>query len=396
MKHAVKPLQEPRHHRYPIMKPISLSIFFPTYNEALNIRESVERTIEVATKSPYISEFEILVINDGSKDNTLEVANQLATEYPEVRVVNHVKNMGYGSALKTGIKEAKLDYIFFTDADLQFDIVELQNLVVHAEKYPVVIGYRAPRQDPFMRLLNARVWNMLNRALFGLKIRDIDCAFKLFRRDLVQNLKLRSGGAMISAETLIRLSRRKVSIKEVPVSHLPRVAGSPTGAKPAVIARAFGEMVRLYRGELGLVTQKEALKFMSVGVLNTLLDAAAYVVLTRETSVFSAHLVAAKFFSFLAGTVSSLLINRSWTFGVRSRLSAAEVARFYTMTSLSITLNVAIMNLLVSFGMYDLTALAVTTVFTFVANFTISKVWVFKKKTVEAPAPVQAETVRQS
>ena len=371
------------------MKPISLSIFFPTYNEALNIRESVERTIDVVTKSPYISEFEILIINDGSKDNTLEVAEQLANEYPHVRVVNHGQNMGYGSALKTGIKEAKLDYIFFTDADLQFDIVELQNLVVHADKYPVVIGYRAPRQDPFMRLLNARVWNMLNRALFGLKVRDIDCAFKLFRRDLVQNLKLRSGGAMISAETLIRLSRRKVAIKEVPVSHLPRVAGSPTGAKPTVIARAFGEMVRLYRGELGLVTQKEALKFMSVGVLNTLLDAAAYVVLTRETSVFSAHLVAAKFFSFLAGTVSSLLINRSWTFGVRSRLSAAEVARFYTMTSLSITLNVAIMNLLVSFGMYDLTALAVTTVFTFAANFTISKVWVFKKKSgAELPAPV--------
>ena len=159
--------------------------------------------------------------------------------------------MGYGSALKTGIKAAKLDYIFFTDADLQFDIIELQNLLVHADSYPVVIGYRAPRQDPAMRLLNARVWNFLNRTLFGLKVRDIDCAFKIFKRTEVQSLTLRSKGAMISAEILIRLSRRKVAIKEVPVSHLPRVAGSPTGAKPAVIARAFGEMVRLYRGELG-------------------------------------------------------------------------------------------------------------------------------------------------
>ncbi len=362
-------------------KPISLSIFFPAYNEAYNIRESVERTIGVVEESPYISEYEILVVNDGSRDNTGDVVEALAEEYPKVRLINHPKNLGYGAALKTGIREARLAYVFFTDADLQFDIIELQNLLVHLEKYPVVIGYRAPRQDPFMRLLNARVWNLLNRALFGLKVRDIDCAFKIFKRDLVQNLRLRSGGAMISAETLIRLSRRGIAIKEVPVSHLPRVAGSPTGAKPAVIARAFGEMVRLYRGELGLVTQKEALKFMSVGVLNTLLDAAAYVVLTRETSVFSEHLVAAKFFSFLAGTVSSLLLNRSWTFGVRSRLSAGEVARFYAMTSLSITLNVAIMNLLVSFGMYDLTALAITTVFTFVANFTLSKVWVFKKGT---------------
>ncbi len=363
-----------------MIKPISLSIFFPTYNEEANIRESVERTLEVARNSPYISQYEILIVNDGSTDRTAAVAGELADQYAGVRVINHEKNKGYGAALKSGIAAAKMDYVFFTDADLQFDIIELQNLLVHVSQYPVVIGYRAPRQDPFMRLLNARVWNLLNRILFGLKVRDIDCAFKIFKRTEIQNLKLRSGGAMISAETLIRLSRKKVAIKEVPVSHLPRVAGSPTGAKPAVIARAFGEMVRLYRGELGLVTQKESLKFMTVGVLNTLLDAFAYVALTRGTPVFSEHLVAAKFFSFLAGTVSSLLLNRSWTFGVRGKLSAGEVARFYTMTSLSITLNVAIMNLLVSFGMYDLVALAITTVFTFAANFTISKIWVFKKQ----------------
>jgi glycosyltransferase involved in cell wall biosynthesis len=373
-------------------KPISLSIFFPTYNEELNIRESVEKTVRVARTSPYISEFEILVINDGSSDNTEKVTQELEAEYPEVRLVNHAKNMGYGAALKTGIAAAKLDYIFFTDADLQFDIIELQNLLVHLEQYPVVIGYRAPRQDPFMRLMNARVWNLLNRTLFGLKVRDIDCAFKIFKRELVQPLRLRSRGAMISAETLIRLKRKHVPIKEVPVSHLPRVAGSATGAKLSVIARAFGEMIRLYRGELGLVTQKEALKFMSVGVLNTALDAFAYIALTRTTDVFNQHLVAAKFFSFLAGTVSSLLLNRSWTFGVSGRIKAAEVARFYTVTSLSITLNVAIMNLLVSFGVYDLTALAITTVFTFVANFTLSKAWVFNQKkvgTTEEPAPIQ-------
>jgi glycosyltransferase involved in cell wall biosynthesis len=363
-----------------MIKPISLSIFFPTYNEEANIRESVERTLDVVRNSPYISGYEILIINDGSSDGTKVVAGQLADQYAGVRVINHEKNKGYGAALKSGIAAAKMDYVFFTDADLQFDIVELQNLLVHVGQYPVVIGYRAPRQDPFMRLLNARVRNLLNRILFGLKVRDIDCAFKIFKRTEIQSIKLRSGGAMISAEALIRLSRKKVAIKEVPVSHLPRVAGSPTGAKPAVIARAFGEMVRLYRGELGLVTQKESLKFMSVGILNTALDAFAYIALTRGTPVFSEHLVAAKFFSFLAGTVSSLLLNRSWTFGVRGRLSAGEVARFYAMTSLSITLNVAVMNLLVSFGMYDLAALALTTVFTFAANFTISKVWVFKKQ----------------
>src|SRR4029077_5194980 len=139
---------------------------------------------------------------------------------------------GYGAALKTGMREAAMDYVFFTDADLQFDILELQNLLVHVSQYPVVIGYRAPRKDPFMRLLNARGWKLLNRLPFGLKVRDIDCAFKLFKRSELQCLRLRSQGAMISAETLIRPSRKKVAIKEVPVSHLPRVAGSPTGAKP--------------------------------------------------------------------------------------------------------------------------------------------------------------------
>jgi putative flippase GtrA len=279
-----------------------------------------------------------------------------------------------------------MDYIFFTDADLQFDIVELQGLLAHLARYPVVIGYRAPRQDPFMRLLNARVWNMLNRVLFGLRVKDIDCAFKIFKRDKVQSLSLRSHGAMISAETLIRLTRKKIPIKEVPVSHLPRVAGSPTGAKLSVIVRAFKEMVTLYRGELGLVTHKEALKFMSVGVINTLLDAGAYIILTRGTTIFSEHLIVAKFLSFFAGTVSSLLLNRTWTFEVRTRLKAAEIARFYTVTSAAIVLNVFLMNLFVSLGMYDLVALAVTTVFTFALNFTFSKMWVFKRST---PSEIQ-------
>lgn len=366
---------------------ISLSIFFPTYNEEKNIQETLLRAIDAVETSPYVHEYEIIVVNDGSSDNTRAIAEKIASTHPQVRVITHPTNKGYGAALKTGIAAATKDFVFFTDADLQFDIVELQNLLVHASRYPVVIGYRAPRQDSFMRLINAWGWNVLNRILFGLKVRDIDCAFKLFRREEVQRLRLSSKGAMISAETLIRLSRKQIPIKEVPVSHLPRTAGSPTGAKLSVIARAFNEMVLLYRGELGLVTHKEALKFMTVGVFNTLLDTSIYVALTRGTPVFADHIVAAKFFSFLSGTVSSLLLNRSWTFGVKDRLSTAEIMRFYTVVSLSITLNVALMNLFVSFGMYDLTALAVTTLFTFAANFTLSKFWVFNQKKTSRSQP---------
>ncbi len=362
------------------MKPVTLSIFFPAYNEALNIKEAVDAAVRVVDQSPYVSDYEVIIVNDGSSDNTLAIAQELASANSHVRVVDHGVNRGYGAALRSGIDAATMDYVFFTDADLQFDIIELQHLLVHLSKYNVVIGYRAPRQDPFMRLLNAKVWNVLNRVLFGLHVRDIDCAFKIFKRDLIQNLSLKSRGAMISAETLIRLSRQGIEIKEVPVSHLPRVAGSPTGAKPSVIIRAFREMMSLYWGELGLGTNREVLKFMGVGVINTLLDTFAYIALTRGTVVFAEHLVAAKFFSFLVGTVSSLLLNRSWTFGLRSRLTMGEVIRFYTVTSVSILINVASMNFLVKLGMYDLAALVVTTAVTFGFNYTLSKFWIFKSQ----------------
>lgn len=363
-------------------QPIRLSIFFPAYNEEANIREAVEETIRVVEASPYIGDYEIIVVNDGSTDHTLAIAKELAGLYPAVRVVDHGKNRGYGAALISGMKAARKDYVFFTDADLQFDIAELQNLLIHLQKYQVVIGYRAPRQDPAMRLLNARVWNLLNRMLFGLRVRDIDCAFKIFRRQLVQNLTLRSRGAMISAETLIRLSRSGVRIKEVPVSHLPRVAGSPTGAKPSVILRAFREMTALYRGELGSVGNKEVMKFIAVGILNTALDATAYLALTRGTPVFAEHLVAAKFFSFMLGTVSSLLINRAWTFGLRGRLTVGEVTRFYATVSIALLINLESMNVLLRLGMNDLVALGLTTLITFAFNYTLSRSWVFRKPAI--------------
>lgn len=367
------------------MKPISLSIFFPAYNEEANIALAVQKTIRVVEDSPYVHEYEIIVVNDGSSDRTGEIGGALARTHSAVRVVHHPSNLGYGAALRTGLAAATKEYVFFTDADLQFDILELQNLIVHIPDHDAVIGYRAPRRDPFMRLLNAWGWNRLNRLFFGLRIMDIDCAFKLFRREKVQSLPLRSKGAMISAETLIRLTRAGATVKEIPVSHLPRLFGSPTGARLSVIIRAFREMVALYRGDLGLVTHKEVLKFMAVGVINTALDLTGYFLLTRYVG-FSSIPTAAKFFSFMLGTISSLFLNRAWTFGVREPLNAAEVGRFYTVVSMSVLLNVSLMYACVHLlGLYDLAALGVTTLLTFGANYTLSKLWVFRKPTESAP-----------
>jgi putative flippase GtrA len=364
-------------------EPITLSLFFPAYNEEENLTTTIERAVSVVEDSPRISEYEIIIIDDGSADATGAIADQLARKYPHVRVIHHETNKGYGTALVTGIKAAKLDYVFFTDADSQFDILELENLLIHVPSYELIIGYRAPRKDPFMRLANAYVWNVLNKFLFGLQVRDIDCAFKLFRREHIQRIKLHSTGAMINAEILVRLSRTKgIRIKQVPVSHLPRVAGSPTGAKPAVIFRALKELVSLYNGELGLVTQKQVLKFMAVGVINTTVDIVAYIVLTRGTTFFVDSLTLAKFFSFLAGTVSSFVLNRLWTFEVKQRFDWREVVRFYSVVSVSLIVNLGVMAFLTrALGIYDLIALLITTVVTFGISFTLSKAWVFMKDT---------------
>lgn len=360
------------------MKPISLSIFFPAYNEEANLFEAVTDAVAVARQSPYIRQFEIIIVDDGSTDRTAEIVNRLRSLHCMVRTVRHEKNRGYGAALKSGIRAATMEYLFFTDADLQFDIAELHHLLIHVAHYDAVIGYRAPRKDPLMRLLNAFGWNMLNRLLFGLRIRDIDCAFKLFRRSLIQGLTLRSRGAMLSAEILIRLSRQGVAIKEVPVSHLPRVAGSPTGAKPSVILRALREMMGLYWGELGYAGNKEVLRFLGVGVVNTLVDLVAYLLLTRTIGLFADHLVVAKFFSFMLGTATSLYLNRSWTFGLTSKLSMGEVMRFYTTISASVLLNVFVMQVLLGIGTSDIFAFFVATLSSATGNFLLSKFWVFK------------------
>lgn len=231
------------------MRPLSLSIFFPAYNEEANIRETVESAVRAAEDSPLVGHYEVIVVDDGSRDGTARAVRLLAERHRAVRLVSHGENRGYGAALRSGFAAARMDYVFFTDADLQFDLGELDRLLLHAPRYDVVVGYRAPRRDPFMRLVNARAWSWLNRLLFGLAVADIDAAFKLFRADVIKRLPLRSRGAMISAELLIRLLRRGQEIKEVPVTHAPRRAGAPTGAKLSVILRALSEMAALY-GEL--------------------------------------------------------------------------------------------------------------------------------------------------
>ncbi len=229
----------------------SITIFFPAYNEEENIKRTLLIADSIVRK--ICPDYEILVINDGSSDKTEFIVRNLSNKLTSARLINHPTNLGYGVALASGFNNATKEWTFFSDADGQFYLEEITNLIKHSEQYDVIIGYRIKRNDSFIRLFNAKGWNVLNRVLFGLKVRDIDCAFKFVKTSVVKEVlpDIASKGAMFSAELLIRLKRNGYRIKEVGVHHKPRTAGVATGAQLRVIKRAFNEMVSLYQGGLG-------------------------------------------------------------------------------------------------------------------------------------------------
>lgn len=221
----------------------SLSIFVPAFNEAGNIEACLKSANEIANQIS--DKYEILLVDDGSADQTIAIAKNLQAQNSNIKIVQHESNQGYGTALQTGIKNCQYEYIFFTDADLQFDLSELHSFLPYVPDFDVVIGYRYNRQDPFIRILNAKAWNLLIKLFFQLKIKDINCAFKLFKKEVIQKIDIHSKGAMVSAEILIKLRQHNVSIMELPVKHMPRKWGSATGAKISVILLAIKELIRI-------------------------------------------------------------------------------------------------------------------------------------------------------
>ncbi len=222
----------------------SLTIFFPCFNEEDNVRKSVEAAEKAAEL--VTDDYEIIVVNDGSDDRTGEIADSVAAENSHVRVIHHPKNLGYGAALQSGYNGATKDTVFYTDGDLQFDISEITKLWALIGDYEVVTGYRIKRMDPLIRKLNSFGWTTLTRILFKLPVRDVNCAFKLFRREVVAGLELQSEGALIDAEVFAKINKAGYKIAEVGVNHYPRQFGSQTGANPFVIVQAFWELFKLW------------------------------------------------------------------------------------------------------------------------------------------------------
>jgi glycosyltransferase involved in cell wall biosynthesis len=223
----------------------SLSAFFPAYNEEQNVPVMVERLTAVLPR--VADDYEIIVVDDGSTDRTGAVADELAARDPHVRVVHHPVNRGYGGALQSGFASSRKAYVFFTDGDGQFDVGEIERLLPFVPEYDVVVGYRLDRVEGGLRKLNAAAWNGLVHGLFHIPVRDVDCAFKLFKREVFDVVRVEAEGAMISTELLARAVHAGFRVHEVGVHHYERKHGKPTGANPLVIARAFFELFKLYR-----------------------------------------------------------------------------------------------------------------------------------------------------
>ena len=222
-----------------------LSVVLPCLNEAANIEQAVHAASRAARANAV--DHQIVVVDDGSTDRTAEIAGALARTDPHIRLIVHDRNRGYGAAVASGIRGSTMPWILLTDADLQFDLDELEGFLPLADGADVVMGWRIARRDPLNRRVNAAAWNWLVRRTFGIPVRDVDCAFKLVRTDLVKGLNLQSTGAMISTELLVRSLRRGARLEQRGVNHLPRVAGDPSGASPRVVARAFRELLTLRR-----------------------------------------------------------------------------------------------------------------------------------------------------
>ncbi len=219
----------------------------PAYNEADNLEKTLRDLILALEANA--KKFEVIVVDDGSGDRTGEIARAAARADGRVKLIAHEVNRGYGAALRSGFEAATLDWIFFMDSDGQFVPDEMEKLIALAGEERLVAGYRKDRRDPFERRLYGRLFTLVTRTLFGLRVRDMNCAFKLFKRDIVAGAGLSAGGALINAEILLAAKKAGVVPAEVAVTHLPRRGGLNTGGSVRVIIKAASELAALVAAE---------------------------------------------------------------------------------------------------------------------------------------------------
>ncbi|HKC04628.1 MAG TPA: glycosyltransferase family 2 protein [Patescibacteria group bacterium] len=226
-----------------------ISVFLPVYNEESNLQKVVLKTKEVLTQ--VADNWELLIVNDGSSDSTISVGQDLVKSDKRIRLINHEENKGYGAALASGFYGSKYSWIAFIDSDGQFDFNEIRNFIAKRDSTnaDLVIGYYKSRKVSFTKVVTSKLWEFLVFVFFGLKVRDIDCGFKMVSRDVIQKItKLESTrGAFISSELLIKAKKAGFIIAEVPVTHYPRIRGEGTGRNFDVIVKSFTDLFKLWR-----------------------------------------------------------------------------------------------------------------------------------------------------
>jgi len=222
-----------------------ISIVLPAHNEEANIAAAVDKALAVAEHLS--AQHEVIVVDDGSHDKTSEVAADLARQnYPRVRLVKHHVNLGYGAALRTGFRHSRFGLVFFTDSDNQFDISEIEYFIPMMKDHDMVTGFRVYRYDPVLRCLLSWCYNRLVGVMFRLRVRDVDCAFKLMRRELVQKVTIECDNFFVNTELLAKARRWNFRIAEKGVRHYPRTAGE-TSVRPSDIPRTLATVFRMWR-----------------------------------------------------------------------------------------------------------------------------------------------------
>jgi glycosyltransferase involved in cell wall biosynthesis len=221
-----------------------LTVVLPAHNEAENLPIVVPEVI--STLPRFADDFEVIVVDDGSRDGTCQILESLTRKHRQLRVERHKVNRGYGAALATGFRSSTGDFVMFMDSDRQFRIADLELLSPFVGKFDVVAGFRKERNDPLHRRVFAEIFNVTVRVLFGVHMRDIDCAFKVFRGNQIRSLNLTAPGALTNTEIQAKLRRIGATVEQVGVNHYPRVAGQATGGSLRVIVRAMRETVALW------------------------------------------------------------------------------------------------------------------------------------------------------
>lgn len=222
-----------------------LSVFFPAYNEEANITTTLLNALAVLPRVAH--RYEVLVINDGSTDATSPLVQNLAKQHRQVKLISHAYNLGYGAALKTGMTAARYDWICYTDSDGQFRFNEISRFLPYTATHDLIVGFRKHRTDnPIRRLLALmlRIWDTL---LFGLNLKDVDCGFKLFKKQVVDTIgPLVTQSAITETEFMIRSQRHGFNIIEIGITHHARPEGIQTGAKLGVISKAILDSFKLW------------------------------------------------------------------------------------------------------------------------------------------------------